>query len=237
MINLQQQLRLGLKLTPQQIQYLKLLQLPTLALEQRIKLELEMNPMLELSEEQEPTLEQEAPETDSQEDEEVQAKQEEDKVKQEEDSYTLDDYMNDDLAGFKSPETTKNSNDDDESYESPLPSTIPLTERLLSQFRFLSIDDEDILLAEEILGNVDEDGYLRRELELIVQDLNLSFGLNISVEKATAVQQKILHSIRPVSPHAIFKSVWSCSLKPAHSRRRSKNSPSKFSPHILKISN
>ena len=192
MINLQQQLRLGLKLTPQQIQYLKLLQLPTLALEQRIKLELEMNPMLELSEEQEPTLEQEAPETDSQEDEEVQAKQEEDKVKQEEDSYTLDDYMNDDLAGFKSPETTKNSNDDDESYESPLPSTIPLTERLLSQFRFLSIDDEDILLAEEILGNVDEDGYLRRELELIVQDLNLSFGLNISVEKATAVQQKIL---------------------------------------------
>ena len=48
MINLQQQLRLGLKLTPQQVQYLKLLQLPTLSLEQRIKLELELNPMLEL---------------------------------------------------------------------------------------------------------------------------------------------------------------------------------------------
>jgi RNA polymerase sigma-54 factor len=193
MIHLQQQLRLGLKLTPQQVQYLKLLQLPTLALEQRIKLELEVNPILELNEEQqEPSIEQQEPEDDATQDEDVKTKQEEDKAKQEEDSYTLDDYMNDDLAGFKSPETTKNSNDDDESCESPLPATIPLTERLLSQLRFLSVDDEDILLAEEILGNVDEDGYLRRELELIVQDLNLSFGLTISAEKARSVQQRIL---------------------------------------------
>ncbi len=59
MINLSQQLRLGLKLTPQQVQYLKLLQLPTLSLEQRIKMELELNPMLEMNEEQEPMLEQE----------------------------------------------------------------------------------------------------------------------------------------------------------------------------------
>ena len=58
MINLSQQLRLGLRLTPQQVQYLKLLQLPTLSLEQRIKLELELNPMLELNEEQDLTLEQ-----------------------------------------------------------------------------------------------------------------------------------------------------------------------------------
>ncbi len=53
-------------------------------------------------------------------------------------------------------------------------------------------DDEEILLAEEILGNVDEDGYLRRELALIVQDLNLSYGLTIAVEKAEQVLQKIL---------------------------------------------
>ena len=59
MINLSQQLRLGLKLTPQQVQYLKLLQLPTLSLEQRIKLELELNPMLELNEEQELSIDQE----------------------------------------------------------------------------------------------------------------------------------------------------------------------------------
>ena len=62
MINLSQQMRLGLKLTPQQVQYLKLLQLPTMALEQRIKTELELNPLLETNEELEQALEQEEPE-------------------------------------------------------------------------------------------------------------------------------------------------------------------------------
>ena len=186
MINLSQQLRLGLKLTPQQVQYLKLLQLPTLSLEQRIKMELELNPMLELNEEQELSLDQEdrAEEPDDKSEE----TSEETEPK---DDYTIEDYMTDDLSGFKSPEASK-SNDEDDSYESPQQSTIPLSERLLSQLKMFVSDDEDILLGEEILGNVDEDGYLRRELTLIVQDLNLSFGLTIAVEKAECVLQKIL---------------------------------------------
>jgi RNA polymerase sigma-54 factor len=182
MINLSQQLRLGLKLTPQQVQYLKLLQLPTLSLEQRIKLELELNPMLELNEEQELSLEQEEPV------EEVEEKVEEAPV---EDNYTIDDYINDDLAGFKSPEAYK-PNDEDESYDSPITSSIPLSERLLSQLKMSVADEEEILLAEEILGNVDEDGYLRRDLALIVQDLNLSYGLALAVDKAEQVLQKII---------------------------------------------
>ena len=186
MINLQQQLRLGLKLTPQQVQYLKLLQLPTLSLEQRIKLELELNPMLELNEELEPSLEQE---------ERLEEPEEQSDEKQSEDSYTLEDYMNDDLAGYKSPETYK-QNDEDESYEPPLPSPVPLSERLLSQLKLSIVDDEEILLAEEILGNVDEDGYLRREIALIVQDLNLSYGLSLTIEKAENVLQKI-HVLEP----------------------------------------
>ncbi|HTP79420.1 MAG TPA: RNA polymerase factor sigma-54 [Bacteroidota bacterium] len=171
MINLQQQLRLGLKLTPQQVQYLKLLQLPNLALEQRIKMELEMNPMLETNEEPE-----EAPEQDESVDEE--------------DTYTLDDYIKDDLEGFKSPESSAR-NDDDESYASPIQSNVPLSEKLLSQFRLNTIDDTELLLAEEIIGNVDEDGYLRRELSLVVQDLNLSFGLSLTVDQAEEVLRKI----------------------------------------------
>jgi|WetSurMetagenome_2_1015567.scaffolds.fasta_scaffold35667_3 RNA polymerase sigma-54 factor len=182
MINLSQQLRLGLRLTPQQVQYLKLLQLPTLSLEQRIKLELELNPMLELNEEQDVSLEQED-----------RAEEPEDKVEenQVENDYTIEDYLNDDLAGFKSPEARR-SNDEDDSYESPMPSTIPLSERLLSQLKMSVVDDEEILLAEEILGNVDKDGYLRRELALIVQDLNLSYGLTLNVEKAEQILQKVL---------------------------------------------
>ena len=91
MINLSQQLRLGMKLTPQQVQYLKLLQLPTLVLEQRIKTELEINPMLELGEDQEQTLDQEEPTPEE-------AAEEETSSDIEDEGYTLEDYINDDLA-------------------------------------------------------------------------------------------------------------------------------------------
>jgi len=182
MINLSQQLRLGLRLTPQQVQYLKLLQLPTLSLEQRIKLELELNPMLELNEEQESPLEQ---------DEGIEDPADKSEENQTEDNYTIEDYINDDVSGYKSPEAYK-SNDEDDSYEPPMSSTVPLSERLLSQLKMSVIDDDEILLAEEILGNIDEDGYLHRELNLIVQDLNLSYGLTLTVDKAEQVLQKIL---------------------------------------------
>ncbi len=181
MLNLSQQLRLGLRLTPQQVQYLKLLQLPTLALEQRIKTELELNPMLELSDEMDQTLEQEAPETEIEENTNGEA----------DDEYSLEDFLNDDQAGYKAPERVRNS-DEEESYEPPLPFTPPLSEVLLAQFHLLDVDDVDVLLAEEIIGNVDEDGYLRRELALIVQDINLTFNLELTVEKAEAVLRKIL---------------------------------------------
>jgi RNA polymerase sigma-54 factor len=183
MLNLTQQLRLGLRLTPQQVQYLKLLQLPTLALEQRIKTELELNPMLELSEELEPTPEQEASEGEANLEEPVNGEAD--------DEYTLEDYLNDDQAGYKAPDRIRNS-DEEEAYEPPLPFTPPMSELLLAQFRLLDVDDTDVLLAEEIIGNVDEDGYLRRDLALIVQDLNLTFSMDIPMEKAEGVLHKIL---------------------------------------------
>jgi RNA polymerase sigma-54 factor len=182
MINLQQQLRLGLKLTPQQVQYLKLLQLPTLALEQRIKMELEVNPVLEPAEEMEETLDQEEPATVSEDGEELEGKSD--------DSYSLEDYFNDDLAGYKAPESFSKDRDE-EGYEPPMPSTVPLSEKLLAQFKLSNGDETDELIAEEIIGNVDEDGYLRRDLALIIQDLNLSFGLDIPLSKAEDVLRRI----------------------------------------------
>ncbi|HLF20018.1 MAG TPA: RNA polymerase factor sigma-54 [Bacteroidota bacterium] len=182
MINLSQQLRLSLKLTPQQVQYLKLLQLPTLALEQRIKMELEINPVLEPADEMDQTLEQEEPATVSETEDEADGKAE--------DSYSLDDYLNDDLAGHKAPDSYKQK-EDDEGYESPIPSIVPLSERLLAQFRLSNTDETDVLIAEEIIGNVDEDGYLRRDLALILQDLNLSFGLEILLERAEEVLKRV----------------------------------------------
>jgi len=186
MINLSQQMRLGLKLTPQQVQYLKLLQLPTMALEQRIKTELELNPLLETVEEMEQVADEVEPEEDSPE-----AKEEQKESTESDDSYSLDDYLNDDLAGFKSPELSR-AQDEEEEYERPIASSVPMSERLLSQLRLQVDDDTDFLIAEEIIGNVDEDGYLRRELELIVQDLNLTFGLEISITQAEQVLKKIM---------------------------------------------
>ncbi len=177
MINLSQQLRLGLRLTPQQVQYLKLLQLPTLALELRIKTELEINPVLETSEETEETLEQEEP---------TEPAEAEEETKEAEDTYTLDDYLNDEVEGHKSPESYRPDNDE-ESYEPPVVSTVPMSERLMAQFRLSNSDETDALIAEEIIGNVDEDGYLRRDLALVIQDLNLSFNLGIPLERAEGV--------------------------------------------------
>lgn len=190
MLSLQQQLKLGLKLTPQQVQYLKLLQLPTLSLEQRVKLELEQNPMLEMADDQDLTQEQEAP------DQTLEGNDVSPEEKPDE-SYSLEDYIHDDNSGYKSPEAVPRN--DEEEYETPLPSTVPLLERMMTQYRMLDVDHDDEMLAEEILGNVDEDGYLRRDLALIVQDLNLTHELSLTIDQA----ERVLHQIQSLDPPGV----------------------------------
>jgi len=177
-----------MKLSPQQVQYLKMLQLPTLALEQKIKAELEMNPLLEegYDEEQEAAAEQEEPEKEEVTEAEA-AKAEEDHTPDEDEKYSIEDYMNDDNAGYKAREPF----DAEEKDEFPVADTLPLYHRLMEQFSMLDLDDEEIMIGQEIIGNVDEDGYLRRDIPAIVQDLNLTHGTAIAVEKAEAVLKKI----------------------------------------------
>jgi RNA polymerase sigma-54 factor len=171
-----------MKLSPQQVQYLKMLQLPTLALEQKIKAELEMNPLLEEGFEEEIEAAQE---------EEEQAKGDEEAAKEskesEEDQYTIEDYMNDDLSGYKA----RQSFDDEEKDDMPIADAVPLYHRLLEQFHLLDQSDEEALIGHEIIGNVDEDGYLRRDLATIVQDLNLTHNTSISLELAETILKKI----------------------------------------------
>lgn len=189
MLHLSQQQRLVQKLTPQLVQYLKLLQLPVLALEQRIKEELEMNPLLEegVEEEMEPI--QEEPTEEKLEREEMD-------TAAEEEGYSLEDFMNDNLNGYKAEEGPTGQ---EEKEELPLPAEVLLPQRLLDQLHLQNLDGEELLLAEEIIGNIDEDGYLRRELHLIVQDLNLSRGLFISMEKA----EKVLKVVQQLEPPGI----------------------------------
>ena len=183
MLNIALQHKMMMKLSPQQVQYLKMLQLPTLALEQKIKAELEMNPLLEEGFEDELEQTQEEPEKA----EDADKTEEAASTEAEDDKYTIDDYMNDDTGGYK----TQQPFDDEEREDYPLPELIPLYHRLLTQFMLLDMDEEEYLLGEEIIGNIDEDGYLRRDLGAIVQDLNLTHGLSISLEKAELILKKI----------------------------------------------
>jgi RNA polymerase sigma-54 factor len=180
-----------MKLSPQQVQYLKMLQLPTLALEQKIKAELEMNPLLEegFEEEMELTQEQEEPEKEELVAEEAVAEKAKETKQAEEDKYTIEDFVNDEISGYKARQTF----DGEEKEELPLPDSIPMYHKLLEQFSLLDLDDEELMVGQEIIGNIDEDGYLRRDLAIILQDLNLTHGLNIQPEKAESVLKKIQH--------------------------------------------
>ncbi len=194
MLHLSQELRLMQKLTPQQIQYLKLLQLPTLALEQLIKTELEINPMLEEGDDDvEVDQPAEEPVTEAPVDEETVEKIEQKK----EDEFSFEDFLNDDsIDDYK---TTSAPRNDEERDEVPIAAQTPLTEKLIEQLQLADVTEMGIVVAEEILGNVDEDGYLRRELDAIVNDINLTHKLHLSIDQV----EEVLHIIQRLEPPGI----------------------------------
>src|SRR5437870_13463932 len=129
MLNLSQRQLLQQKLTPQQVQYLQLLQLPALALEQRIKSELELNPLLEEADDAEQTQE-----TADERLEQPTDAAEKEPEKPEDDRYTFEDFMNDDLDGYKA---TRFDNDREERDEFPQPAELTVTQKLMDQNRLL----------------------------------------------------------------------------------------------------
>ncbi|HET7152939.1 MAG TPA: hypothetical protein VFJ29_04175, partial [Candidatus Kapabacteria bacterium] len=160
MINLSQVQSLQQRLSPQQVQYLKLLQLPVLALEQSIKAELEQNPLLDEIDDIELSASMEANENSTESEPESDPEYNDD--------FTYEDFMNDE-SGYKTQEP--NSEDRD---EFPTPSTVTLTESVLEQLPMLNLSPVEQIIGEEIIGNIDPDGYLRRDLNDIVDDLNRS---------------------------------------------------------------
>jgi RNA polymerase sigma-54 factor len=180
------------KLTPQQIQYLKLLQLPTLALEQMIKTELEINPMLEEGAEDETDVQQQADElTGTPEENEIVT----DKKNEE---FSFEDFLSDDET-FSRKSESSNNNSDEEQDEMPIAATTPLAEKLMDQLQLAEVTEMGMLVAEEIIGNIDEDGYLHRDLDAIVNDINLSHKLHLN----TAQVEEILKIIQRLDPPGI----------------------------------
>ena len=179
-LSLQQ--RLLQKLSPQQIQVIKLLEIPTMQLEQRIKTELEENPILELieNENDEESFEEESGETSS------------------DDEFSLEDYMNEeDIPNYRL--SANNYSKDDKQVDMPYSSGISFHDSLIEQLGLTYLNDEERQIAEYIIGNIDEDGYLRRDLLSISDDMAFHLNINVKMEDL----QRYLEIIQDFDPPGI----------------------------------
>lgn len=192
MLNLHQKQSLQQKLSPQQIQYIKLLQLPTLALEQRIKAELESNPLLEEGLDEEELKNEEPEDNEPQEAANETTTEAEDTPEEpsKDDDYDWEEFINtsDDLYGYKA---RVDHSDEEDDREMPMPARLSMTEHLSDQLSFLNLDETELLIAEQIIGSIDEDGYLRRPLESIIDDIMFNHGLMLTEDDVERILQRI----------------------------------------------
>jgi RNA polymerase sigma-54 factor len=198
MLKIGQHQTLQQKLTPQQIQYLKLLQIPVIQLEQKIKEELEQNPFLEEGLEASP---EEVIELELGENQEVEQAVKQELVEEYEETtqeilpkpdeeYTFEDFvksLEDEDLSYKSGNFTS---DDEEEIPWQPPALESLEDKLLQQLAPI-VNEKEYRIAEEILGNIDDDGYLTRSVEEIAEDLRLGEKMEVTPEEVENVLKKI----------------------------------------------
>lgn len=186
------QFKLSQKLSPQQIQLMKLIQLPTQAFEQRLKQEIEENPALETDKEAADEFDETYDEFDNSSDEFN------DSESIGNDDINVDEYLSDDeVPDYRT--QANNYSTDDEEKDIPYASGISFTQHLTSQLNTFSLTDEEYDIAEFLVGSVDESGYIRRSLPDIVDDL--AFTQNIyTTEKAV---EKVLHIVHQLDPAGV----------------------------------
>ncbi len=169
--------RLGLtqslqqKLSPQQIQFIKLLQIPTAELDQRVEEELEDNPTLEEGKEE--------PE-DTQDDFEEESSTDDD--------LDVDDYLrDDDISGYK----MQGDGDNGEDRDMPIAMYSTLNEQLINQLGYLKLDDHQYNIGKQLIGSIESDGYIRRDLDAIINDLAFSQNIETDLDEVEEVLRKI----------------------------------------------
>lgn len=181
------------KLSPQQIQFIKLLQLNTLDLEQRIEQELIDNPALENGKEgDEADFSADEPEIK---DEESDL---EDDIYESEEVYDISDYTDgaDDNDGFH---LYEDSGGEEEKKEMPVAMSSSFIENLMDQIGSIVYDEHEYKLAEQIVGSIEEDGYLRRPLGAIVNDLAFSQNIITNIDEL----EKVLDKIQQLDPAGV----------------------------------
>ena len=180
-------------LSPQQIQMIKLLELPTLQLEQRVKQEIEDNIVLE----------------------------EEERTEEDEQTISVDDYIReDDAPSYKS--RINNFSKDDKQRPVNITEGRSMQEYLIEQLAFRNLNEQEQAIAEFLVGSIDEDGYLRRDMESISDDVAFSLGIETSTEELERLLS-IIHELEPAGIGA--RNLQECLLLQMQQRRA--DTPSK----------
>ena len=190
--------RQELKLSPQQIQLMKLLQLPLIELEQRIKEEMEINPALEDVrdndyDDNEPIAdESDNGENDDYNDDEISYNKD--------DEFDINDYLpEEDLDDYSYKLQSNNYSSDDDAYESPIVNEETFQDYLNQQLAYHDLTDEQLQIGEYIIGNLDDNGYLSRPIPNIVDDM--LFTMNVSTTEEEVA--KVLAIVQQLDPPGI----------------------------------
>src|SRR3569833_1193593 len=201
--NLQQ--KLLQKLSPQQIQFIKLLQVPTVSLDTRIKEELEENPALEdlsLTNLNEP--EEQYPDRDPEED-----SYNGDEEQGPADEFNIDDYLQEDNLNEYGSRYDQNGDDDDDRKEIPIAVQSSFFENLQAQLDLAVLSDKDFRIGQQIIGSLDDDGYLRRSITSLTDDL--AFSQNVFAEDEEVEEMlKVIQGFDPAGVGA--RSLQECLL-------------------------
>lgn len=168
-----------LRLSPQQIQLMKLLQIPVTELDQRIKQEIEENPALELGEDSA----EEAPQTEE--------------SSNNDEEFDFGDYFDEDSTDYKSQVNNRSKDEDDKTV--PFSGEPSFQDRLIEQLMWNELSEEERIIAEVIVGNLDESGYLNRSLDALVDDL--AFHFNLETQEREVLN--VLYQIQELDPAGV----------------------------------
>ncbi|MGA9638985.1 RNA polymerase factor sigma-54 [Flavobacterium sp.] len=186
-------LKLSQKLSPQQIQLMKLIQLPTQAFEQRLLEEMNENPALESGKEEEDNYE-----NDEFENEDYDDYDDAESERIEADEINIDEYLSDDdTPDYKT--QANNYSDDDEDRESPIVASVSFHQDLINQLNTFILDDNEREIAEFLVGSIDDMGYIRRSIADIVDDMAFTQGIYTD----DAMVERMLYVIHELEPSGV----------------------------------
>ena len=181
------QYKLLQKLSPQQIQLMKLIQLPTQAFEERLKQEIEENPALDIGKDQSDSFDEDlSNEFDETGTEKIEAE-----------DINIDEYLSDDeIPNYKT--QANNYSADDEEKNIPYAAGTSFHQSLKNQLNTFRLNEEEFAIAEFLVGSIDDSGYIRREIIDLVDDLAFTANVFTTEEKVISVLKKAVHNLDPL---------------------------------------